>query len=84
MKTFQLTFVPHLPPIPFTIQAKDWESAVKKAQQQIRKGKGPIFEQVRARLYEELLSAVINAKGEPSLAPCPCRPGGINRRKINA
>jgi len=41
MKSFQLTFVPHLPPVPFTIQAKDWQSAVKKAERQIRNGKGP-------------------------------------------
>jgi len=75
MKTFTLRFVPHLQPVTFEVKGRNLESAVRKAEAQIKKGKGPIFEQVRERLYEELLNAVMNTKGNPSLAPCPCRNG---------
>jgi len=70
LRTFPLRFVPHLPPVEFEVKARNAEEAARKAEKQIRVGKGPVVEAIRDRLVDELI-AYIGKK--PSLAPCPCK-----------
>jgi len=70
LRTFPLRFVPHLPAAEFEVRARSAEEAARKAERQIRRGKGPVVEAIRARLMDELI-AYIGKK--PSLAPCPCK-----------
>jgi hypothetical protein len=70
LRTFPLRFVPHLPPVEFEVKARSAEEAARKAEKQIRTGKGSVVEAIRARLLDEL---VAYAGKKPSLAPCPCK-----------
>jgi hypothetical protein len=70
LKKFPLRFVPHLPPVEFEVKARSAEEAARKAEKQIRAGKGEVVEAIRSRLVDELIAYVGK---KPSLAPCPCK-----------
>lgn len=72
MKTFAITWVPHIEPVVVEVQASNWAAALKKFNKQVCQGRGPIFEELRACLHEELLGYA-NERAKPRLEPCPCK-----------
>ncbi len=51
LKTFTMLFVPHLPPVRFTVDAESVDDAKFRAEQQTAAGKDPVFEQVSTQPF---------------------------------